>query len=615
MKIVILLVFLFLSLTYAESPTATHNYESTLENGKPECKLVDYGVETEIELKDKILSYFASTDGRYVYFISGNRNYRLTLSDKKIIEIPGIIDPVPSPDGAFLTVPMYSHPEIYQKNTQAGAQQNRALLPNASDFSIQELDDKYVQTQPASTVTGLGVFKMGDLEKEGVKANYTLDKTMIGSYQSIGVFNKTHKPGMFMSFFGAKTTSTKVYRVITSLGAQEYTYENGQLRTLPAIQGLCTEIADHENQSYKNTEANIFTLPMISKDGQYISVYNNKTYSTQIYKFDADTSKCSLVLDLDYPTGKVDFSYDGNQIAFHVDNYGMSGQQFENLGQDRSKDLVVLQLTKDKDGVINGLSSSARLTAHTELGYGTYYPRWTPDNKIIAIRQNGNKFSILKIDPTQVPKSPYTKTKEVTKKDHIDFLLGALWEEYCRVPTANYRIPTFMQAAMYTDSLDPDSCVALVKNQFEKYKAELIKSVAKLKGFKEEIAANLTAEDLLAACPKKHSTQTLVKSSVAQDVNAGVLLQNQQTARRLLNNYCISCHGDPQYPQLRSFKEGQEFPADLVDNMILKISLHQMPPPPKQINNDDYSAFIRSLSFNSGYSRAIENGKKSTTSK
>ncbi len=63
-------------------------------------------VEKRIPLPDEV-NYFTRASSRgEVGFATNKGNRILDLNTEKLNEAPGTIDPVPSPDGAFLTVPM-----------------------------------------------------------------------------------------------------------------------------------------------------------------------------------------------------------------------------------------------------------------------------------------------------------------------------------------------------------------------------------------------------------------------------------------------------------------------------------------------------------------------------
>jgi hypothetical protein len=56
-------------------------------------------------------------------------------------------------------------------------------------------------------------------------------------------------------------------------------------------------------------------LPILSRDGSRLSVYNGNTATTQIYKLSMPSGHCELELDIGAPTGKGAFSFDGTYFA------------------------------------------------------------------------------------------------------------------------------------------------------------------------------------------------------------------------------------------------------------------------------------------------------------
>ncbi len=202
--------------------------------------------------------------GAWIAYQAGFSNYLLDLASGREIRVPGTIDPVPSPDERLLTVPS------------------------------------------AFATTGLGrlnFFRMDDLMAGRSKTDALAftDGKIPGTYQSVGQRTENGKT---------------IYRVVSEslylrkgFYFQDYesTEEGGRIVELrPATRSrrrLCPELS--------------FTLPFLSKTGELFGGVDPITRNTKIFAV-SETGACQLRAELGFPTGKVDFSFDDRQVAFHV---------------------------------------------------------------------------------------------------------------------------------------------------------------------------------------------------------------------------------------------------------------------------------------------------------
>ena len=315
---------------------ATGALAQTPEN--PVCSLEETPALQRFEL-DGSPSWFISADptGRYVgVIIGGNHVYDLKAPfvDGRPVKIgvPGGVDPVFTPDGAYLTLPggLFYPADVI-----------RAEIGQRSDSTTQEVFDGESGAESAYQSVGM-------LPSDPGSSRYIFTSDVMEG-------DTNAELGFFIA------------RVDKSTG--QFTQEKAG--------ELCANIAEG------NT-------PMLSNDGKFLSIMNPRTRSTQIYKIDVNGGPCTMMVDLGVPTGKVSFNFDpaNRKIAFHVDRHSTNTGWFSGLGNNISKDVYVMDFTVRDEGTqreqweIGGVQ---RLGVHDEGGSGTYYPRFRLDGTLVAV--------------------------------------------------------------------------------------------------------------------------------------------------------------------------------------------------------------------------------------
>lgn len=286
-------------------------------------------------------NYFfkASPDGKYIYYISANKNYRLDTETGEELLIPGGADPVPSADGKLMT----------SINWMVRGVQSWSLnLMPMKDWDIIRNNDK-----------------SPDLTK------VVLDRNTTRTYQSVG------------------TLENGKYRV---LSMDESQYPSKLLVKDYSLNGL--KITSTQEYDYP-IEIDEHRLPMISKDGKELGILDLRTNQTVIYKFINDGKQIEEVDRLDYPSGKVDFSSDGKKITFHVSETVNKYQQ--NLG---SSETALPPIFKDNAEVRNVFvydreSKSVTPVTQNESG-NSYFPIFLENGNVIYLDQRkGQKLSFV----------------------------------------------------------------------------------------------------------------------------------------------------------------------------------------------------------------------------
>jgi len=120
------------------------------------------------------------------------------------------------------------------------------------------------------------------------------DQNMKDEYQSIGIVDDS--------------PNTRTYRVATAWIAtvviRDYSFDK--------VTGDITP----KNPPKTVCKGSPISLPMLSKNGLMLGGHSNANAFTKIVSIDVTGSKCTLIQDLGFKTGKVAFNHDGNQVGF-----------------------------------------------------------------------------------------------------------------------------------------------------------------------------------------------------------------------------------------------------------------------------------------------------------
>lgn len=455
------------------------------------CKSLEPALEKVYGLGGQSLQYFISVNGDYVYTITNDGNQILDATTGKMVRIPGSVDPVPTPDGKFMTLPgldFYSTKPI--KDGIARGETDFSNLPIVND-------------QDAG----------------------------VGLYQSLGIL-----PG------------TKTYRGATdsdgSSFAEYQPSDNGtKIKLVKKTELLCPNLAlkpdGSVDQSYREQR---MQLPMISKDGMHIAMYDTTTQTTKIWSL-KDPKKCELEIDLGMPAGKVDFDFSGDRIAFHTDFYSFTYGYISEVSNNVTRDLMVMNLKKGADGKYKSIESFSRLTQSHQKGSGAYYPRWNQKGEIFATRHlKGGQYTVGKYDANKAEKIPYWSPKtqagaSFDKEQAKRYALGSLIAEKCM---ENPAALSLFDKSLFALSLDPTECKQLVDKYWvqENLGKEIKDNMDRLPvddGAKKEIA-QLSSEDLKDLCGRA------AKPAAPVTYVGDHRLTSARTAVEHYNANCNECH-------------------------------------------------------------------------
>lgn len=345
------------------------------------CRMDDNKITKRFTPRGKPNYFFkASPDGKYIYYIAGNKNFRIDTETGEEVLLPGNADPVPSSDGKLLT-------SINWRNWGT-KDWSLNLMPMKDWDAIRD--------------------NRGNVESSTVFRDEDTTRT----YQSVGTLGKNK------------------YRVLSyndgkkKLVIRDYLLKNGKV----------SSIQDRDITLDKE----FLRLPMISRDGSEFISLDTATNQTVIYKFDTNGKGVVKGLveseRLDYPSGKGDFSIDGKKITFHVTE--TVNKAIQTWGSDE----VSLPPNFNNNAEVRNVfvydRETKSVTPVTQNKKGnSYFPIFLKDGSLIYLdQQDGEPLSFVysKV-PKIVPRSLERARSCYTEEDFDSTLekLSKLWVNVC----------------------------------------------------------------------------------------------------------------------------------------------------------------------------------------
>ena len=354
-----------------------------------------------------------------------------------------------------------------------------------------------IMTVPLSPLTAYSVAQIMQLNDRAQVS--TIANLQIGGvYQSIGQLPSVN--------------GNNRYRAVTDQDRASYIdmeYTPGHPETL------------HTVGSVKKTCTNVdFTLPMLSKDGSEIAGFDSTSNTTKVWKLNEDGT-CTEKLDLGFPTGKADFSFDNNKLVFHVTGSGADQNSYftHTSGTDARDVYTYDRTTKKLAKISQNVTDSA------------YYPVWRKDGKIVYVNvDNDGNASFVKADPSKAASTISLDNVNcpTCTSNSAALAIGRTWYDLCH-NVANANQPSALVTAL---SLDTDQCKKLVDQYWDS-----------AHDYQAKYGSDLTKDVLLAACPTAQVTNS---AGTVTGTNGGPL-NGQQIAM----TSCAHCHA-PGRPQVYS---------------------------------------------------------------
>jgi hypothetical protein len=239
--------------------------KGTVANDDKELVPVDRSGEWEVVQREHFSHrpmYFLRpfSDGQLVPYCSNLRNWLWDLKTGVTRSLPGINDPVPTPDQKYLTLPY-------------------PFIPFFTRIDFLEVS------------------------KDQRVSRFYADHATSGAYQSVSVL--------------ASGPLSSTYRVVSEavlkkgrLRMQEYTVTH-------RIGDSAPKVKRKYKSAVKFCPGEELTLPMLSKTGRFFAGVDPFTRRMKIYAID-EKGKCKLLQDPGFISAKVDFSFDDQRLVAHV---------------------------------------------------------------------------------------------------------------------------------------------------------------------------------------------------------------------------------------------------------------------------------------------------------
>ena len=493
-------------------------FEAHAQSTKNYCALQPSPAEKIVKIND-IPSFFYKVhpSGKYVAFIGSKGNQLLEFETGKVIPLPGAIDPVFTSDGKYLVVPMFR--DEFNGPLSPGEQ---VVLYDGTNMEMQSSQMSFYDAN--LFVNKFKNAKTLKLDKKDFSNTLHRDEVNNGVYQSVSL---------------AKDGSYNLISDLYGVTIQNYKISKNGSKS-DELKYPCINFDDFPTD-----------LPILSKDGRFLSVNNTKTKSTQIFEILED-NKCHLALDLGLSTGKVSFNKDSSKIVFHMDHFNEStGGYFSGTATDLIKDVYTMNLEQvtDKKGHTKLKPTTWAKVTNTELmGNGSYYPDFSDQDELFYLSDVDNYFQFSRVNLNQLTYTPFENFIDLNinleekgcvvlpEKTLSNFILGQIWSQACsKLNDTNLKDATLMSM-----SLNSTNCKELVtQNWDDAFKDKLTKSYGKK--FNLTSLYTISKKDLQAACPQPVAGSVVKSPKVVGTWDK----RDQSNFKELLKQKCIACHSRP----------------------------------------------------------------------
>ena len=403
----------------------TYSQAGTTKN--PLCAQVDENVTKRIKPQNPPNYFFkTSADGRYIYYISNNKNYQIDTVKGTETLMPGNADPVPSFDGKILTSLNW-----------------RSDRPNFS-INLMQMRNNDVPRAPGWFFDWSKIYTVPD-------STWT--------YQSVGVLG------------GDK------YRIFAfNDGDGKITIQDFKIKPDGGFKPRWNKIVERKNLEY-------LRLPMMSKDGQEFIALDVEKNETVIFTIH-DDGKIEEKERLKIPTGKGDFSVDRKKIIFHVTEKRSYIQVSDevNLPAQFNNEAEVRNIF-----VYN--RETKTLTPITQNTYGnSYFPVFLENGTIVYLDQKEKghvEFVYSKIP--EVASRSLEKAISCYEEENFEVVFKKLADEWMRICTDWVGSERGGVKAMILN-MPMELCYQLAKNSNDKELKKMCDALAKSEVTKPRIA-------------------------------------------------------------------------------------------------------------------------------
>jgi hypothetical protein len=277
-------------------------------------------------------SYFmrAFRDQNVVSLGSSTGNILVDLDTGAIHKAPGIYDSVPFTSGGTVSIPRTEYYDGKEK-VRRTIDRNAAILKNIKYSASHGVVYEKSPSAEGKTITKKTNLSENDLKR--TNESYSTDPLIFYDTKDI-LANKANprEIGSDPDMPGDYQSTGTLVRGTSGDGIQRVAMDNGTLLlrdyAVSANGGSTTSVTP-QGAAIELCPDQSLQLPMINKSGTEIAGYDYQTLKTTIYSINDKTGRCTPVETLPFKTGKVDFGWYGNKIAFHADSSDPSGHGFK----------------------------------------------------------------------------------------------------------------------------------------------------------------------------------------------------------------------------------------------------------------------------------------------
>ena len=264
----------------------------------------------------------------------------------------------------------------------------------------------------------MNFYDLRELRTQGLKTKpiLTPDRSLTGRYQSMGVISKS----------GSKIK----FRLITDgQGSGEFKDFEADFSTLPLSLKPLSETHPICRNLYHKGKALSLKLPMISKDAHFFSAFDTDQQLMRLFRIDSD-GKCTETkgpaIDRG-DIGKLDFSPDSKQVAFHFSDRSLDYNPIE-----FGSPLPSWQL---RSAIYDLEHDTYQILPFSGLGASTYYPAFLPNGNVLVLEIQDDHFQFVEIRPDAshaIPRAEIERLYRIKNEDFAPFQwLSNQWMEQC----------------------------------------------------------------------------------------------------------------------------------------------------------------------------------------
>jgi len=445
------------------------------------CSIADPALVGSRNISKNLEYYFRPfAKSNRIAMTANGKNYFLDLDNGHLENVPGSYDALPLPDEKFWIRPSGRDLQFYQLNSEDNTKM---------------------------------VFR---------------DPEMKGFYQAAGLLTGTSGEARYRVIID--NTDGKD---VSGLIFQDYdpTAQGGVKPVHPHPQQLCGNLSGAQS------------LPMLSKDGKMVSLLDVSAGHTKIYTIDSDSGNCTLLREIPQATGKVDFSFDGQEIAYHT----VARMSAENVTVNGWIP------TPKADMVANAWTMNLKTGEMKQITHFTdtsaLYPAFNAKGQILVRKFREHGSTILTYDPSLEHRSinshifeSKAACAETSARYQALTILGQLFADLCVGENSAF---SPQEKALFILNLDKVSCHRLAQS-WESNKAKVA-------------LPNVTLETLLSVCPQE--TIEGPRNQIVKQLKASGPPNLLKTPAPLAR--CLMCHG-PQSPLPMSFDHVEKLKGQLL---------------------------------------------------